>query len=338
MLGKRISKVVIVFLNYNGVKIKFGGKSILKQSLDSLENTAYKNYKIVAINNGSTDTSKSELKRRNIETINIKKNIYNFSRISNIGIRYAIKKYNPDYVMIYSNDVFVKDPNWLTEIVRVADTENDAGIVACKIIYPDGRLQSLGSLFIDGECVGITQSTEKRYHSSIEADMMPGCAFLIRKEAITKVGMLDENFVMAYEDLDYSLRMKRAGFKVLITDKTSIIHLSGFTNASLQRMSINAQKIMTYKNMRSYLYFFDKNRNLLTAKERFSRAIKRFPLLFFGFTFTKMIPASEKHIFGIKKYASLWNLWVASKAIIDHNIDKMFNRDKKFEYYKKIRW
>jgi GT2 family glycosyltransferase len=141
-------KVVIVFLNYNGVKIKFRGTSILKQSLDSLKKTTYKDYKIVAIDNGSNDSSKSVLRQRGIETINIKRNIYNFSRVNNIGARYAIKKYKPKYILFYSNDVFVKDPNWLTEVVKVADAEKDAGIVTCKIIYTDCRLQSLGFLFV----------------------------------------------------------------------------------------------------------------------------------------------------------------------------------------------
>lgn len=337
-LASKKPKVVIVFLNYNGVKIKFKGKSILEQSLDSLKKTTYRDYKIVAIDNGSKDSSKSVLRQRGIETIDIKKNIYNFSRINNIGARYAIKKYKPRYVVFYSNDVFVKDPNWLTEIVKVADAEKDAGIVTCRIVYPDGRLQSLGTMFIGGEGIGIEPSTEKRYHGSIDADIMPGCAFLVRKEAIKKVGLLDENFVMGYEDFDYSLMVKRAGFRVLITDKASIIHLGNFTNSSLHSMSVQAQKIMTYKNMRNYLYFFDKNRDMLTRKERISRVLKRFPVVFWGSTFTKTTPAGEKHPFGVKKYASLWNLWSESKAIIDHNIDKTFNRGKTFDYYKKIKW
>lgn len=331
-------KVVIVFLNYNGVKIKFRGTSILKQSLDSLKKTTYKDYKIVAIDNGSNDSSKSVLRQRGIETINIKRNIYNFSRVNNIGARYAIKKYKPKYILFYSNDVFVKDPNWLTEVVKVADAEKDAGIVTCKIIYTDGRLQSLGFLFVEGETIGIKPGTERRYHDAIDADIMPGCVFLVKKKVIGKVGFLDENFVMGHEDSDYSLMVKRAGFRVLITDKTSLIHLGGFTNASLRSMSVKAQMIMTYRNMRNYLYFFDKNRDMLTLHERISRAFKRFPFLFWGSMFTRTIPTGEKHLFGIKKYASLWNLWSASKAIIDHNIGKTFSKKKTLDYYKKIKW
>lgn len=331
-------RVVIVFLNYNGMEIKFKGKSILKQSLDSLARTTYKGYKLIAIDNGSTDESKAFLKESGIETINIRRNVYNFSRINNIGVRYAIRKYNPEYIVLYSNDVFVKDPNWLTKIMEAADTVKDAGIVTCKILNPDGTIQSLGTLFVDGEGIGIKRREEKRIHGYIDADIMPGCAFMIRRRLISKIGLLDENFVMGYEDFDYSLMTKEAGFKVIIADKASLIHLSNFTNASLWKTSVKAQKIMAYKNMRNYLYFFDKHKNMLTGKQRLRRLLIRFPVVFFGASFTKTMPMSERRMLGIKKYGSLWNMYATFRAIMDHNAEKALNRGKPIAYYKKIIW
>ncbi len=303
-----------------------------------MKRTTYKDYKVVVVDDGSTDSSKDFLKKRGVETIDIKKNIYNFSKICNIGIKYAIKKYNPKYIMLYNNDAFVKNTNWLTEIVKVADAENQAGIVSCRILNPDGTLQSIGGVFLNGKNVPIKPGKEKRFHGCIDVDVFPGPAFLIKREVIKKIGMLDENFVVGFEDLDYSLRAKDAGYKVLVTDKASIIHVGSSTHAKLWSMSISAQKVMTYKSIRNYLYFFDKHRDSLTAKQRIRKSLAEVPVVFFSTFLTRTIPKGERHIFGVKKYGSLWNLPAGIKAVVDYNLDKTLNKGAAFSYYKKIKW
>jgi GT2 family glycosyltransferase len=312
--GNRV-KVAIVIPNYNGVAVTYNGKNMLKQTLDLLEKTTYKNYKIIVVDDCSTDSSVEFLKKRKIETIVLKTNQYNLSKVANIGIRHAMRRYNPEYIVLSNSDVFTKDHNWLTEFIRVAQTEKSAGLIACKVINPDGTLQTLGSFLKDGKIIGIWPKTKKGFHGYIEPDLAPSCIFMVTRDAIEKVGLLDENFIMGWEDGDYSVRVRKAGYRLLTTEKTKVIHLASLTQRSVEKASLERQKRKTYHIIRNDLYFFDKHPDLFTSRQRLSR----FAMTFMGVSFIRN-PTKANTIFRIKKYRSLWNIPTALKALLDYKL------------------
>ncbi len=219
------------------------GKPILKSCLRYLNDLKYPKTKILVIDNGSNDDSLNFLRNNHLETIIIKENIPNFSKVVNTGIRIAIRKYSPKYIVLLSNDVFLIQKGWLSKMVRLAKYYNKAGIFGCKLLYPNKKIQHAG-LWIGPASYnrGRAESDMGQYD---KIEKFPGVTFalvLIKTELIKKIGLLDENFQMGHEDADYCLRARNNNFEVLYIGKIKAIHLEGHTTKLIK----NSQNINDY--------------------------------------------------------------------------------------------
>lgn len=219
------------------------GKPILKSCLRYLNNLKYPKTKILVIDNGSDDDSLNFLRNNHLETIIIKENIPNFSKVVNTGIRMAIRKYSPKYIVLLSNDVFLIQKGWLSKMVRLAKYYNKTGIFGCKLLYPNKKIQHAG-LWIGPASYnrGRAESDMGQYD---KIEKFPGVTFalvLIKTELIKKIGLLDENFQMGHEDADYCLRARNNNFEVLYIGKIKAIHLEGHTTKLIK----NSQNINDY--------------------------------------------------------------------------------------------
>jgi len=156
---------------------------------------------------------------------------YGYAEGSNIAIRNALEALNPDYTLLLNNDTVV-DPNFLTELVKVAESDKRISIVGPKIFFWnfDGRKDII---WFAGGILDIKSG--KFYHCMIgkpdggdteikEVDFITGCCILIKKDVFEKIGLLDRNYFAYCEDIDFCLRAKKAGFGVLYTPKAVIWH------------------------------------------------------------------------------------------------------------------
>ncbi|MEM2618737.1 MAG: glycosyltransferase family 2 protein [candidate division WOR-3 bacterium] len=209
--------VSIIVLNFNG-------KDLLERCLDSIkENTSYPNYEVIVVDNGSTDGSQAMVEKRYrwVKLIKNKENL-GFAKGNNIGIRAA----EGDYILLLNNDTIIIQKDWLNNMVATAEEDPRIGIVGCRLITPDGTIQHVGGWFnIRG-----TGHYVKDIDRTREVDYVTGTALLIKREVINKIGLLDENFSPAYyEDTDWCARCKKAGYKVVCTHKSTIIHVGSAT-------------------------------------------------------------------------------------------------------------
>ena len=124
-----IPKVIIIVLNWNGLDDTL-------ECLESLININYSNYEILVVDNGSDLNEYNILLKKYIDKIHFIRNNKNyfFSEGNNIGIRYVIKKFNPDYVMLLNNDVIVEN-NFLIELIKVAEEDCSIGILSPFIYW-----------------------------------------------------------------------------------------------------------------------------------------------------------------------------------------------------------
>lgn len=249
---------VIILLNYNGLSIKYKNKPILKSCLRYLNQSKYTRTKILTIDNGSNDDSVKFLRSNHLETIIIKKNIPNFSKVVNIGISEAVRKYPSKYLVLLSNDVFLIQKGWLSKVTKLAKYHNKAGIFGCKLLYPNKKIQHAG-LWIGSASYnrGRAENDMGQYN---EIEKVPGVTFalvLIKTKLIKKIGLLDENFQMGYEDADYCLRARTNNFEVLYIGKIKAIHLEGYTTKLIK----NSNNISNYfyKSQTNSSYFAFKN-------------------------------------------------------------------------------
>jgi len=156
---------------------------------------------------------------------------YGFAEGNNIGIRYALKVFAPDYILLLNNDVVV-DKNLLTHLASFADENEHIGIVGPRILYYNsGQIQSLGVKinFWTGNVKYIGHNEKDKpcdHNTFIDVDYVFGACFLIKRSVIEKIGLLDPIYFLYTEEADWSLRAKSNGFHSCCYLKTHIWHKS----------------------------------------------------------------------------------------------------------------
>lgn len=137
-------------------------------------------------------------------------------------------------VVVLNSDVEAR-PGWLACLQYAASQEDDVGIVGARLLYPDGRIQFAGTV----RNLGAPEWFDHRYRFK-PADWGPaglsgpalavtGACMYVRREVIERVGLLDERYPMAYEDVDWCLRAWQAGFRVLYFPAACLYHHESVT-------------------------------------------------------------------------------------------------------------
>lgn len=214
--------VYIILVNYNGF-------SDTLECIESIRNITYKNYKIIVVDNKSTDEPEKEqllFLRANTIYIQSESNL-GFSGGNNIGIRYA-KENNADYVLLLNNDTTVES-DFLTKLVVAAKEKEDKGVFGCKIKYYWNKEQ----IWFDGGTFDFKTANTSHYHTRVsngaieEVTFLTGCLMLIPMEVLNGVGMLDETYFLYAEDTDYCCRVMEANYKLYYCPEAVIYHKEG---------------------------------------------------------------------------------------------------------------
>jgi len=214
-------KVSIVVLNYNG-------KELLRKCLESiLKETEYGNYEIIVVDNNSSDASVEMVKKffPELKLIQNKKN-YGFSKGNNIGAKYGLRN-DAEFILFLNNDTEVTK-GWLREMVKIAKSKEEIGIVGPRFLFPDGRIQKNCYKYRYGFSHSLAPD------KIMEVDCVTAACMLIKRRVIEKIGLLDESYYPIYfEDVDYCFRVKKAGFKIICTPNSIVYHHKGVTMEKL---------------------------------------------------------------------------------------------------------
>jgi GT2 family glycosyltransferase len=138
-----------------------------------------------------------------------------------------------DYVLLLNNDTIVA-PDFLAELVQVAESDQRIGMVSPKIYYfePADKIWYAGGKYVPWKTfpihVGLRETDVGSYDQTKEVSFVSGCALLVRAEAVQKVGLLDEIFFMGYEDVDWSVRTLRAGYKAMYAPASIVWHRDSY--------------------------------------------------------------------------------------------------------------
>lgn len=213
-------KVAIVILNWNG-------KEDTIECLESLKHITYPNYEILLVDNGSTDGSVECFRERypGMEIIENGENL-GFAEGNNVGIRRVMDE-GADYVLLLNNDTVV-DPEFLGELVKVAEGDERIGIVGSKIyIYGSNVLDSAGSIYTNiGSCKsrGHLEEDNGKYDEQEEVAMITACCMLIRNEILNKTYLFDSSFFMYLEEFDFTIRARQLEYKIFYNPKSIVYH------------------------------------------------------------------------------------------------------------------
>ena len=249
-------KVSIIILNWNGLEDTI-------ECLESLKKITYPNYEVIIVDNGSEGNDVEVLRQRFGDYIHLIENDknYGFAEGNNIGMRYAFQNLNPEYLLLLNNDTVVS-PHFLTELVEVAKNDGDIGIVGPKICYyhEPQTINSAGGVLLRriGQpfAIGLHQTDSSRYDILKEVDFIAGCALLIGTEVINRIGLLDPDYFAYAEDLDWCVRAKKAGYRIMFVPRAKIWHKGSST------LGLMSPAYM-YLSARNRILFVKKNATIL---------------------------------------------------------------------------
>jgi len=214
------------------VILAFNHYEATRRALSSLQALTYPDFKVLVLDNGSTDETLVRLPHEFPE-VHLHSNASNvgFAAGINVGIRIALEA-GADYVFVLNNDVIV-DPHILEPLVRAASA--DVGAVA-PLIYsveePD-RIWSAGfkrhPLLLEMRGGSRGKLANQQLQGMIEVDFLIGCASLLHAEVLREVGLFDERYFFYYEDLDLSMRIQAHGYRLLVVPSARLWHQGAAT-------------------------------------------------------------------------------------------------------------
>ena len=241
--------VTVIILNWNGYDDTY-------ECIESLQRITYKNCEILLIDNGSDTENilKLENKFEKIKIIRSKENL-GYSGGNNIGINYALQQ-NADFILLLNNDTIV-EPDFLNYLISEMLENTSVGITVPKINYyknPElvwyagGYISKIrGSGFTIGE-----GDLSKNHIKNKYVTFATGCCLLIKSDVIKDIHLLDENYFLYLEDVDYCMRCSLAGYKILFVARSKIYH----------KVSISSKK----QNYLLPLYYVTRNRFYFVKK------------------------------------------------------------------------
>jgi GT2 family glycosyltransferase len=250
--GRNLCTVIV--LNYDG-------EHLLPACLDSLVTQTIP-VNVTVVDNASNDGSARLVAEKypGIRFLALDKN-YGFSRANNIGVRDAFAR-GSEYVLLLNNDTYAA-PDFVAEMLRVMESDSSIAVVCPKIFFADlpERLWYAGGNF--SLWTGITRHRgwKQRDHGQFDNELpitqATGCAMLLRREPIQKVGLLDEQFRLYAEDLDWSIRFAKHGYRLLFAPKSRLWHLDGATSVRL--LSKGSEERRQFQSTRNMIFVFRKH-------------------------------------------------------------------------------
>lgn len=200
---------------------------------------------------------------------------YGYAEGNNIAIRFALKAFDPQYVLLINNDVVV-DKQFLAELVKAAERERKIGVVGPKIYYKAflGRNDIINFAGEDivlwkakGIRYGFNEMDKGQYDRIKEVDKIDGACMLIKKQVFGDVGMFDPVFFMGWEETDFCLRAKKKGYKIIYVPTAKVWHKVSSSFGGIY----NTNRI----------YYMTKNRFLFVKKNVYGFDRVRFLIYFF---------------------------------------------------------
>ena len=154
---------------------------------------------------------------------------YGFSRGVNHGIRYTLAHAAPDYVLLLNNDTTVTG-SLLDQLAERMDRDPHIGIATPRIVYadtPDQLWGIGGTIYPHWLTVTGMNVRDQHQYDTFQPDFVFGCAMMIRRAVLEKVDLLDERFFFSYEDIEFCLRARQAGFGIAYFPEITLLHDGG---------------------------------------------------------------------------------------------------------------
>lgn len=213
------------------------GLDLLRQCIESIsDKTTYPNYEIIVVDNGSDDpaalTYLAELDTRDNMRVMRDDRPFNYSALNNAAVKIA----KGELIGLINNDIEVIEPDWLSEMVSHA-VRDGVGAVGAKLLYPNDHVQHAGVMLGGGDGVrGIAGHVHLNIHRDAHGyfsraqltqsySAVTAACLIIKKTIFDEVGGLNEtDLAVAFNDVDFCLRVREAGYRNVWTPFALLYH------------------------------------------------------------------------------------------------------------------
>lgn len=232
--------------------------TVLEKCISSMrEKTSYPNYEIILVDNGSSEENKAlitEMSEKYGFKYIYEKLDFNFSHMCNTGVNVA----EGEYVLLLNDDMEITSEDWMSKLEATA-SDREIGAVGAKLFYPDSDIiQHVGiTNAVDGpvhKFIGKSDSVDyyhgrNRYNRNMLG--VTGACLMVKKALYQKLGGLDENLRVAYNDVDFCFSLWEEGYRNVLRNDVTLFH-----HESLSRGgdSQSLEKMERLKKEREYLY------------------------------------------------------------------------------------
>ena len=247
-------KIAIIIINWKKYDLTLN-------CIDSVLKSSYKNFKIILIDNEAQNSFPDEINKS--EKIQIIKNQNNegFSKANNQGIKYSIK-HGFDYVLLLNNDTLIKN-DLIDSLIQQSSTLNQKIIQPLILNYDGTKIWNAGgkinNFFGTFETLKKGKSFKNFKSDKNLTEWFTGCCVLIKLEIFNHVGYFDERFFAYYEDVDYSIRLKKMGYSIALMTNSYLQHYESASSKSMKKIEGNLSPYVHYLNIRNHILLLKKH-------------------------------------------------------------------------------
>lgn len=205
----------------------------LNKCISSILKSTYSNYEIIIVENNSESReifefyNKLEKNHKNIHIVKYIEKGFNFSKINNFGRKFA----KGEYILLLNNDVEIISENWIEEMLGICEQKN-VGIVGAKLLYPDNSVQHAGVILGIGGVAGhihknIKDSDPGYFSRAVIVNnfsAVTAACMLVKIDIFDEVEGLDESFEVAFNDVDFCMKVRKKGYLVVYTPFAKLHH------------------------------------------------------------------------------------------------------------------
>jgi len=227
-----MNKIGIIIVNYKDYAERFLAdciSSLREQQIDDLS------WQLYIVDNASSDKTHEYLKKQAPEAKIIPRSNGNYSAANRAGIQQAIQDGCKYFVIVNMDVIFAK--NWLSELVRAIESEEQIGIAQSKVmLWPEkNKINSIGNIlhFLGfGFTQGYNEIDQGQYNDLKKIKgYASGSSLIIKKEVIEKIGNYNQEYYMYHDDVELGWRAKLAGYKIVLASKSVIYHKYEFSRS-----------------------------------------------------------------------------------------------------------
>ncbi len=239
VIGQPLVSIIVPSLCAPGA----GGPSMLERCITSIvRGSRYRRFEILILDRRQMPP---DMEKR-LAQLGVQRVVYddefNWSRVNNLGVAQSAG----EHLLFLNDDTEILTPDWLEAMLEFSQ-QPEIGAVGAKLLFPDGGLQHVGVTVLDGKpghpFYGYPSQHTGYYCRSVlphNCAAVTGACLMTRREVFDEIGGFDEAFPLNYNDVDYCMKARKLGYRIVFTPHARLLHHESVTKAGVFAEELDA--------------------------------------------------------------------------------------------------